>query len=382
MLITLLIATMIALAALGLALRIGQSNRALRRALTELAAKTGEPLPVVTTGWLPRFGLKSLLVTTTLLALAVGLFGRELARARQQDQLLVDFEIADLRSGSGSLFVEAEYSMGLFGTGALAQLLTEHCHPSFGCEVSRLSLVSEYRSGQLDCDERSPSSSSLERIGKLRELEALQIVGVRFSDELAASVARLKRLRHLSLQCCDLPPGTLDLWGKTLRLESLELRKCGLDDKQVEGLQQMVGLRDLVLTDDAISDAGLIPLGSLSNLRTLDLSRNNITGAGLECLFSLERLEQLRLLGISLVESDLGTIVNLPRLREVNLYSGKSRARLRAIEQLFADRPEVKVLWPADNDIYTWGLIDNRPGQSSGGFGWGCGVLPISAAGN
>ena len=82
MLITLLTTTIIALAALGLALREGQNNRALRRALTELAAKTGEPLPAVSKSWFPRFGLKSLLVATTLLALGVGLFGRELARAR------------------------------------------------------------------------------------------------------------------------------------------------------------------------------------------------------------------------------------------------------------------------------------------------------------
>src|SRR5690606_34953986 len=102
--ITLILIALLSLGALGFAVRMGQNNLALRRALAELAAKTGEPLPAVTTGWLPRFGLKTLLVATTLLALAVGLFGRELARARQQDQLLVDFEMADLRSGTGPLF--------------------------------------------------------------------------------------------------------------------------------------------------------------------------------------------------------------------------------------------------------------------------------------
>ncbi len=362
MLILLLTTVGFALLACLMAAWTYRQNRWLRNALCELAEKTGEPLPEVRRRWLPRFGLKSMLVVTTLMAVVLGMFAREMLRAQQQDRLIAALE----ESGSGDIgfSVAAEYEMGLLGEGELADWFAIKCHPSFGSRASRIALIDRghgHFAGRLD--KLLEPTSAHAQIGKLRGLKELQITGLRLTDEVVENIGTLGKLRRLSLLGCELPPKSLDRWADSLDLDFLELRNCGIRDVDLDGLERMVSLETLILFDNPITDAGMVTMTTLANLRELDLSRTKIKGDGLDCLAELDKLERFAARDVDLEAAHLAAIHHLPQLRKVFLFAPIAEAKQGDMIELFRSRPEIEVVWKSDDVDPEWSLWDNRPGR-------------------
>lgn len=337
-------------------------NVELRRALFQLAEKYGEPPPRVAIRWFPRFGVKSILFVTTLVAVVLGMFGREMLRAQQQDRLIAALE----KSGSEGIgfSVAAEYETGLLGDGELADWFAMNCHPSFGSRASRITLIDLSHgsfAGRLE-HLLEPTSAHIQ-IGKLRDLKEMQITGLRLTDEVAESIGTLKQLRRLSLLGCELPPEALDRWADSLELEFLELRNCDIRDVDVPGLERMVSLENLILSDNPITDAGLVATMTLANLRELDLSSTKISGDGLDCLADLDQLERLVVRDVDLEAAHFAAVAHLPRLRRIVLDSPLGDENEGAFVELMQSRPDIKVVWESDDIDPEWSLMDNRPGQ-------------------
>jgi len=130
---------------------------------------------------------------------------------------------------------------------------------------------------------------------RLRHLET-----VRFSARLtAAGLARLRdlpKLKELELwPVREMTSDRLAQLGRLAQLEVLELSYAHLNDDHLVHLKGLTNLHKLNLTGSWVTDAGLAHLAALSTLAELDLSGTKVTDAGLKHLRVLRNLKVLGL---------------------------------------------------------------------------------------
>ena len=219
----------------------------------------------------------------------------------------------------------------------------------------------------------APGWQALAGLSRLRELR-MDIVG--FGDEEARSLARLRRLEHLSGEAHSLTDRGLALLGSLLELRELTLRDLGMDERArprltprgfaaLAGLPHLSSLSleccELQVSDEMVlalakrpslrhlsietanrvctplSDASLRALAKRP-LRTLALHGRGITDQGLTAVATIDTLERLSLTSPNLTRAGLQTLTPLRGLRELTLHSkslGIDLAEpLRAFEHL------------------------------------------------
>ena len=158
------------------------------------------------------------------------------------------------------------------------------------------------------CDLRDRDIAKLARLSRLRELSLLNddywsyrkdrgyiLPVIDFKAEtLSRSLAELKQLRVLNTTGCELK-GRID-WaplGRLPHLETLDIGWSGLDDDRLAGIER------------------------LGHLKTLDLSYSRITGKSLAAIAKLSELETLNLENTN-VRSNILALAALPNLRQVD----------------------------------------------------------------
>jgi hypothetical protein len=137
------------------------------------------------------------------------------------------------------------------------------------------------------------------QIARLPRLRSLSVDGVRLTEADLVAISKLSKLQNLFLE-----QGTLDDIEleplRELQLECLGLQRTRISDKGLQTISQMRSLRYLDLTRTRVTDAGVLSLVELSNLQTLRVNRSKVTLAGAKqlkaglprCLIIWESLEQ------------------------------------------------------------------------------------------
>lgn len=157
------------------------------------------------------------------------------------------------------------------------------------------------------------SNDAMVYIGRLTQLESLDIGESQIDDTGLEHIEPLTQLRHLSLYSLY---GVTDQGLRHLRpltqLETLNLWLCySITDAGLESLKPMRQLRELDLGGcHKLTDAGLIHLEGLSELRWLNLTETKITDAGIE---HLARLVNLRALSVHATQVTEGGVKKLQR---------------------------------------------------------------------
>ena len=95
-------------------------------------------------------------------------------------------------------------------------------------------------------------------------------------------LTRLKRVRLLDLDACDVTDAGMASVGKLTSLYSLSLRMTRVGDDGLKALAPLKRLTTLNLDSTAGTDAGMKSVGSLKELRQLDLGRTAVTDVGLK----------------------------------------------------------------------------------------------------
>ncbi len=199
-------------------------------------------------------------------------------------------------------------------------------------------------------------ANSVEAVGRLHNLEYLNLVGGRGGWARLAELARLEEAVLWEARLADLRPlsgwaSLRSLWLRGRRVRSLEgiaalreLESAWLEVLGISDLAPLQGLGTLTtlhLSGLALDDLG--PLAGLPSMRHLSLS-----GAdrgwhvkSLAPLAQLEQLEEVRLYGVRIRDLNLSPLESLPRLRRLELFpSGYLGDRVTNFRKA---RPDVKV---------------------------------------
>lgn len=155
-----------------------------------------------------------------------------------------------------------------------------------------------------------------------------------FSDEKV-----FKDVVHLSLQgSTPFQDKDAKHLAKIPRLRRLSLQRTGISDQALKHLARLKELDTLSLESTRVSDDGMMHLSGLSSLRVLQASDTWMSGRGLRHLTTLPKLERVEVVNDTTDVDDMKTIGELPRLRELCVWvgnlSGPGYEALCGIDQL------------------------------------------------
>lgn len=158
--------------------------------------------------------------------------------------------------------------------------------------------------------------AELTNLSTLSNLEELTITGTSVSQEVLAAIAKLPKLKVLSLQNCSL--SGISVLADATGITHLDL--SGNAIRSVDALSKIKGLQEVNLQHNAINTVS--PLASLTALTKLDISYNALTTiAPLSTVTSLSWLD-----ASNNSISDLGSIGNLSSLSYLSLASNKLKS--------------------------------------------------------
>lgn len=315
--------------------------------------------------FLPRFKMRTLLIMFTLVAVGLGLFAREFARAQRQGAI-----VEKLNSrGSFDILGGTYYQLGMLGDSTLAGLICDWIHPHFGCRLTHLDIDGEDWSGV----DTGLNRELCSYISRLRDIEELQIRSLDLTEADLHSIASLPRLKTLSLAGCLVPSQAGKILGKLDQLKVLNLEDCHLGDEDIEGFEGFQQLECLLLGFNRLSDDAVKHLVSLQRLVELDLSSNDISDAGVAELLKLGELSDLNLSNTEITEEGAGYLIELPKLNYVALAGC---GREIDLSNALSKNPRIQIDFRhQSNSAPDWNLWDNRPsapinfGSNSGAFG-------------
>lgn len=118
------------------------------------------------------------------------------------------------------------------------------------------------------------------RLSECTHLEELTVSPATFTPGDAQCLARLKRLKYLSLPGAGISEDALETLAKLPNLKFLELSGAQITDVGVEHLQTMQQLTSLDLNGTLVTDNSVPLLGKLSALKLLGIQRSQISEAG------------------------------------------------------------------------------------------------------
>jgi len=246
-----------------------------------------------------------------------------------------------------------------------------------------LDLLAFKKLAQLNLEHTRISDEGLLRIRPARQIQDLNLLYAEAITDLGLNAIKewtnLKRLNVRGTRTAD---DTLEIVGKLSQLESLDVANTGITDAGLESLAPLTKLKHLALGRARMGDSALSMLRLFNTLESLDLSgardvqrnqRNNRGGATQDALWKvLADMKQLRVLKIAFSDVDADALgrmgPSLGKVEQLNLEgcqrvtdeaitqlaSWKALKQLdvqetkvtpAAVENLKKLRPEMKVLW-------------------------------------
>ncbi|MBC8114171.1 MAG: PD40 domain-containing protein, partial [Candidatus Saccharimonas sp.] len=189
--------------------------------------------------------------------------------------------------------------------------------------MPQLTLLEIYQEGRL-------TDGAIASIAKLKRLKYLSLtcyVGtkrwgfMRFSPEALRQLSVLQELKVLTLPGQTVPA---DFFLEFPGLTSLDLQGEFVTDATAERIAQRRALNSLSLSRTRITDEGWKKLATLPELRRLSLTREKITDDGIAHLKALPRLNHLELRTGSLTDEALGHLAEIKSLTQLDLWGGGS----------------------------------------------------------
>lgn len=158
----------------------------------------------------------------------------------------------------------------------------------------------------------------LEALGQCRSVEDLSIDDCRCDQAGLKYLARLPKLRHLTLRETVLDDDALEHLGKCSALESLDLTFCKFPADELGKLRPLSKLTHCGLGFTSVTDRQLGVVAAWPNLQNLELGEH-VTDVGLDHLTSSKNLESLVFMKSDVTDEGILKLVKLPKLKSVQL---------------------------------------------------------------
>ncbi len=321
-----------------------------------------------------QFGIRSLLLLTLVVSLALGWYANRVRAAAAKQEAIRAIQEAGghvgiAKTDETSLFNRCEQFLGK------SQFVT----------VERVSLGGTADDSRMELLRTMPELTKLDSEGKVTDrglanlryvpqLTELDLSGSAISDQGLAELRFVPELRRLWLSGAEIKgPGVRHL-ASLKSLEELWLDET-VDGRGLLYLPSLPSLKSLILTDMRISDEALAAVKGLPSLELLRVVRTPITGTGLKYLRGTS-VKDLNLSDTG-VREGLEHLAAMPELEALHLN------RCRSARMAIADIGRVtqlKELWLKDANIIdadlqqlgaltnleTLSLADNRGIDGSG----------------
>jgi hypothetical protein len=228
--------------------------------------------------WL-QYSLRTLLVVTTLCAIACSWLGVKLQQARPQREA-----VAALEKLGALVFYDWQYD---------AQGISLPSPQPPGRLWLRRVLGDDFFQSvhTVELTNRDITDAGLENIGAdlkhlecLSQLQWLDLSGTPITDSDLTYLTALSQLQRLDLVSTDVTDAGLEHLKCLNKLRVLNLARTQVTDAGLEVLTCFGQLKGLSLNDTRVTDAGMEHLRSLSQLRDLLLNRTQVTDTGVRNL--------------------------------------------------------------------------------------------------
>ncbi|TWU22604.1 hypothetical protein [Bythopirellula polymerisocia] len=164
------------------------------------------------------------------------------------------------------------------------------------------------------------TDKGLRHIKGMNNLLALDLPsGPEVSNACMAHLAAMKQLNWIDASDVPVKDEGLAYLSKLTQIEQIELNRSQIKDAGLIHLKPLTNLRRLVLDNNDISDAGLKHIQPLTNLIMLSLEDTQITDDGLKYLQALDKLQYLRLSGTRITDAGLEILMKMKSLRVLEL---------------------------------------------------------------
>ncbi|MFI4874081.1 MAG: hypothetical protein ACIALR_02010, partial [Blastopirellula sp. JB062] len=154
------------------------------------------------------------------------------------------------------------------------------------------------------------------------------------NDATAIQLAKLRSLRRIDLNQCEVSDQTLQAIAELPELRALYLERTAVTSAGVAALESCQNLEELMLADCPIDDQALETIGKLPQLSLLSLSRTPITDAGMAHLHEMPNLRTLYLRGSAVAGQGFAHLKGSPELELIDFSD--SSLDLNAIQTLQA----------------------------------------------
>jgi Leucine Rich repeat len=226
---------------------------------------TVNPKPLSRPWWsYVRFSIRGLIVLVLLIGAGLGWLVR---RAHVQRDAIVA-----IRRAGGSVLYDWEWNNGKSVPGGIpwaSKWLVDLIGIDYFAHVTSVSL------------RPTPSDSAIVEVGRLTQLERLQLIGGFVSDSELAHLKGLTKLSDLYLSSNHVSDaGLAHLKGLT-KLKFLQLGNTRVTDVGLAHLKGQTKLQYLTLGGTQVTDGGLVHVEGLSSLSLLWLGSTQVSDAGL-----------------------------------------------------------------------------------------------------
>ncbi len=264
---------------------------------------------------IPRFGLRSILVLTAIVA---AICGGWLVQARRQRDACAQLESVgvELRMEDPAVWLRwlPQYILNYDGGHYFcpvteADLWAVHGGPS--PLIPLLAQLPQLR--VLRIDQESFGSESISGLARCSGLESLDLSHGDFDDECLSQLPRMPRLKSLDLTNnykCSKPNLQLP------QLDTLNLWNTQANDETLSQVAKLTQLRWLSLDSTPVSDAGIASLRRLKKLETLELNSTSTTG---ESVAGIRSLRSLSLRNTLLEDRNFAAICEMPSLENLDV---------------------------------------------------------------
>lgn len=170
------------------------------------------------------------------------------------------------------------------------------------------------------CIETNATGTFFDRV--TLPVERVDSIGSRFSDSGLKVIAKLPRLKELSLVNEKIFSASgIESFQKAKTLKFLELRDCNVELSKSRAIAKLHALESLILEGNrTFSDTALAELlRGLPELKLLDLSNTKVTAESLKNLETLSSLKDLSIRQLHLTDKDLMQMAPLKALTELDV---------------------------------------------------------------
>lgn len=269
-----------------------------------------------------RFGLRTILILTTIAAVLFAWLGRDIVRARSEKPI-----IDRIISASGQILFEGDAvpPTGNFSTDRWKKpnFLQRQFGVHYGAYVEAVSLI--VGSG-------NPTDETIQGLGRFERLQKVTLVGRGFTDKCVDDLLQVGHLKDLALIDTSISAAGVKRLAKCSELETLMLcddrlrpltdgGPSELSNAHLEALSEFPSLLSLTIAGKSLTDEGFSHVGKCAQLTQLRIVRTGVTDDAFEHLTNLQQLQSLDISNVVVRDKSMRAIGELRQLKKLRLYS-------------------------------------------------------------